>query len=404
MGRGRRTIARPVVLEGSGLHEGRPARLALRPAEPGSGVRFRRADLPGAEEIPALVQYREERPRRTALVRGGAEVHTVEHLLAAVAAAGITDLLIEIDQVEVPGLDGSAAPFLAAIRKAGLRDFDPPPPPPPRIVLDRVIEVEDGRGARIVAAPCPGRLAIEYVLEHAGLARSRFAIEIEEESFAREVAPARTFCLEREAEALRAAGLGRGATYENTLVIGGDGLPIGNALRFSDEYARHKVLDLVGDLALAGARLEARIFAYRSGHALNAALVRKLLEVAAPPSNLPCAESGAPPPTAARAADPPLVRPGGGELSVPEHVFEGHFPGLPVLPGVSSVAAMAEALGGGPIAAIRGARFRRVARPGQRLYAEVAGPEGARIVDAAGETVAEATIARRARDRTEDAV
>lgn len=369
----RRTIARPVTIEGAGLHEGRPAKLALLAAPAGAGIYFRRTDLPGSGPVPALVTAREERPRRTALARGAVEVHTVEHLLAAVSGSGITDLEIAIDEVEVPGLDGSALPFLQAILAAGTRELEGLAP---RLVLDRTIEVEE-KGARIVAAPCPGRLAIEYILDYPDVRRSRIALEVDETSFARELAPARTFCLEREALALRAAGLGRGATSENTLVVGTDGLPLGNRLRFPDEYARHKALDLFGDLALVGARLEARVFAYRSGHALNARLARRLRDLVEE------AFHAAPSPFRARASgsvggDRPLVPRGGGALEPAPIAFEGHFPNFPVLPGVVSLAAIAEAAGG-RIVAIEGARFRRLVRPGDRLHVAVEGAEGGRV-------------------------
>jgi UDP-3-O-acyl N-acetylglucosamine deacetylase len=384
----RRTIARPVSLEGQGLHEGRPTRLALKPAEAG-GVRFRRTDLPGADAVPALVSAREERPRRTAIVAGRAEVHTVEHLLAAVAGLGLTDLEVEIDQIEVPGLDGSAARFLDALREAGARDLSGEAP---RLALDRVVEVADAGGARIVAVPCRGRLVLEYVLDYAAdLPRTRVALELTEESFARELAPARTFCLAREADALRAAGLGKGATFENTLVIGGDGLPIDNTLRFPDEYARHKALDLFGDLALLGARLEARVFAYKAGHSLNAALVRKLAAI--------LAEGPAEPaPARVGPADPPLVAPGGGPFAPPAVAFDGHFPSFPVLPGVVSVAAIAGAAGRGRVASIENARFRRIARPGERLSVTLGTPAADGRVRGAvrsaepGAVVAEATL------------
>jgi UDP-3-O-[3-hydroxymyristoyl] N-acetylglucosamine deacetylase/3-hydroxyacyl-[acyl-carrier-protein] dehydratase len=386
----RRTIAREIEIEGVGLHEGRPTRLTLRPAESG-GVRFIRTDLQGSAPIPALASAREERPRRTAIVAGLAEVHTVEHLLAAVAGLGITDLEVRIDQIEVPGLDGSSLPFFRAIEAAGTRDL---PGEAPVLVLDRVVALEE-KGARIVAMPCPGRLVLEYVLDYAAvLPRMRFVTEVTPRSFACDLAPARTFCLEQEARALQAAGLGKGASAENTLVVGADGLPIGNVLRFPDEYARHKALDLVGDLALLGARLEARVLAWKAGHALNAALARKLAEILAEE------RADRPGGGAESERDPPLVSPGGGALVPPAVAFEGHFPRFPVLPGVVSIAAMADAAEA-RIAAIDNARFRRMARPGEPLEVALERRAGGRARGAlraaagGGALVAEATLALR---------
>ncbi len=365
----RRTIAREVSVEGRGLHEGEPARLTISPAAAGTGVRFRRSDIAASEPIPVHLSALKSQPRRTAIARGEAEVHTVEHFMAAVTGLGLTDLDVAIDRVEVPGLDGSAREFEAALRSAGVRDLGGPAPV---LRLDRTVAVEDKSGARIVALPCPGRLVLDYTLDYGGeCPRARVVVDVTEESFAREIAPARTFCLEKEALALQAAGLGRGADTTNTLVIGKDGLPIQNALRFPDEYARHKALDLLGDLALLGARLEARVVAYKAGHALNAALVRELLNLV--PAPVPVRESFAPPAIA----------------------FEGHFPGDPVLPGIVTLAALR---GGAPVQAIESAKFRRIVRPGESLAIErTPAGEGrvrARALAAGGEVAVEAVFVR----------
>jgi len=369
-----RTIAREGRVEGPGLHEGVPTRVVFRPAPPGSGIRFRRSDLPGTGEIPALARYREERPRRTALVRERAEVHTVEHLLAAVWGRGLTDLDIEVDGVELPGLDGSARDFYRALVDSGVVEA---PGPAPALALDRPLSVTDGRGAWIVALPHQGGFVLDYTLDYGReLPKRRVAVLVTEDTFRDEIAPARTFCLEREAAALTAAGLGRGASYENTLVIGGDGRPIRNAFRFEDELCRHKLLDLLGDLALAGVRLEARVIAYRSGHALNAAMAKQLLELA---------EGSSPGPSPGASPRGMVLADAGIDVGARtfrpvETLFSGHFPGEPLLAGAFELAALAAAAGGpeAALAAVETARFRRVVRPGEALSLEATAPEGGR--------------------------
>lgn len=269
----RRTLARAAEIRGIGLHEGQETLLTLRPAAAGTGVVFARTDLEGAPRVVAAIGCRQERPRRTAIVAGAAEVHTVEHLLAAVGGLGVTDVLIEIDRVEVPGLDGSSLGFWQAIEAAGTVDLEGRAP---RLVLDREVTVEHD-GARITARPCPGALRVRYGLDYGGLiSQTTVAFTLDAAVVRKELAPARTFCLAQEALMLKAAGLGKGANTQNTLVIAEDGLPIENTLRFPDECARHKALDLFGDLMLLGASLEAEIEAERSGHSLNAALCREL--------------------------------------------------------------------------------------------------------------------------------
>ncbi|MFC1706988.1 UDP-3-O-acyl-N-acetylglucosamine deacetylase [Planctomycetota bacterium] len=429
--RRRQTVARAVELEGRGLHEGLSVRVRLLPAPAARGVCFVRADLPGAPIVEARIRCVGDRPRRTVLASGDAEVHTVEHLLAAVYGLGLTDLVIELDGIEVPASDGSAYEFAMALREAGTDELAGVPE---CLCLDRVVCIE-AVGARIVARPAPGRLVVEYHLEYSeDVPPMVVAMEVTPEGFMRELAPARTFCLEREARALRAAGLGKGATTGNTLVIGPSGQPMDNELRFDDEYARHKLLDLLGDLCLLGAGLEAHVVAYRSGHSLNAELVRRLRElldgagrgadvgaVAAAHRHEERGRSGygeATPREGAERADSILddvaVADGVVQASFlpPVRAFDGHFPHQPVLPGVLSLAAIEEAVlalarpqrvfgDGSPRAAgrechvrgLRAVRFRRVVGPGERLRVDGRrGPDGSvscRIVDDHGRAVVE---------------
>lgn len=267
----RRTVAGAAACTGIGLHTGAPVTVRVAPAPAGHGIVFVRTDLPGAPRIPADAAHVGREPRRTALEANGAAVHTVEHLLSAAMGLGVDTLRVEIDGPELPGLDGSAADYVALLDRAGLRDL---PDERPTLAPAAPVTVEAG-GARVTAHPAPG-LTVDYLLEYpAPIGRQRLCVACDAASYRAQIAPARTFCLLAEVEALRAAGLGRGADTGNTLVVGPDGV-IDNTLRFPDEFVRHKILDLLGDLALLPGALHARVEARRSGHDCNRALVRAL--------------------------------------------------------------------------------------------------------------------------------
>ncbi|MBI3725835.1 UDP-3-O-[3-hydroxymyristoyl] N-acetylglucosamine deacetylase [bacterium] len=277
--RRQRTIARAVACEGTGLHTGATVRVRIKPGPPGTGVVFVRTDLPGAPRIEASVANRIAQPRRTAIACGDAEVHTVEHLLSAAHGLGVDNLEVELDAFEAPGLDGSAIRYVELLGEAGLVEQDAPRR---EIVLRETITVEGRNGATLTASPNESGLRVSYSLDYPvkSLGKQTVSLDVTSERYAAEVAPARTFCLKAEADLLRMLGLGLGATFQNTLVFDEDGV-IENTLRFPDEAARHKLLDLVGDLALLGASVRANVVAVKSGHDLNLELVRKIL--AAPP-------------------------------------------------------------------------------------------------------------------------
>jgi UDP-3-O-acyl N-acetylglucosamine deacetylase len=268
-----RSICRETFRIGIGLHTGAEVRVALRPRDV-AGIVFVREDLPGRPHVRACAANLVFERRRTALREGGAEVHTSEHLLAALFALGIDALEIGLNGPEVPGLDGSALVWLEAIDAAGveLRPWERA-----RIVLAQAVAESAGTSA-IAAVPCRAGLVVNYVLDHDNPVVPEQTLEyrLSAESFAREIAPARTFVLEEEVKALLAAGLGKGATVKNTLVVTSDGVKE-NRLRFPDEFVRHKVLDLLGDLSLVEGDLWARVVAARSGHGLNAALVARIV-------------------------------------------------------------------------------------------------------------------------------
>ena len=233
-----------------------------------------RVDLPGHPRVSAREFDHGAAPFRTVIKRGPAEVHTVEHILSALAGFGITDCEIEIDGIEVPGMDGSAAPFLAAILDAGInagstQRMDV-------LTVTEPVELTDG-GARIQALPNPGSLQIEYTLHYPGhsLAQGTYTFELTEAGYIREIAPARTFAIRKDAEAMRAAGLGKGADMQNTVIIEGD-QALETELRFPNEPVRHKILDLIGDLYVLERPVHARIVANCSGHRANRMLAQRL--------------------------------------------------------------------------------------------------------------------------------
>ena len=277
--RSQRTLRAPVEYRGVGLHSGKEIKVAVRPAEAGNGVSFIRVDIEGQPEVRAQGSNLKARQRRTCIQDGRAEVYTCEHLLASLYALGVDNAVVEIDGEEVPGMDGAAAEFLQGLKQAGTVELKAPRP---LFSVKEPIYVREG-GASIVALPGSGKLTVEYHLDYGGKngssvpTRQIVGFELNSDAFEREIAPARTFVFEHEVEALRAAGLGKGANSQNTLVVGPGG-PRDNTLRWEDELARHKILDLIGDIANLGVDLDAHIIATRSGHGLNMALVQQLTE------------------------------------------------------------------------------------------------------------------------------
>jgi UDP-3-O-[3-hydroxymyristoyl] N-acetylglucosamine deacetylase/3-hydroxyacyl-[acyl-carrier-protein] dehydratase len=269
-----RTLARTADLNGVGLHTGAGVSLRLRPADEGTGVVFRRVDLPGKPEVPARIDFMRHAPRRSSLKNGSAEVETVEHLLAGLSALGIDNVVCELNGPEVPGMDGSSRAFVQALREAGVRDQKEPVEP---FVVREPVHAGNER-CTIVALPHDGGLRLTYTL---GFEKPRrlvqsLTFDLDGDRFLEQIAPARTFVTSDEIQALRDAGLGLGASEDNTLVIGESAEEDARKLRFPDEYVRHKILDLIGDLGLLGRPLQGHILAQRTGHEANRALVRKI--------------------------------------------------------------------------------------------------------------------------------
>jgi UDP-3-O-[3-hydroxymyristoyl] N-acetylglucosamine deacetylase len=267
----RRTLKRAVASSGVGLHSGQHTEIVLRPAPAGHGVRFRRRDL--GVEIPAALECLAGLDHATRLSRDGASVETVEHLLSALRGVGVDDVVVEVDGPEIPALDGSAAPFVILIHEAGLETL-----PVRRRYLKVTRPVEVRRGPKMIRiSPCD-HLRVSYAIrfEHPLLRHQAISLPINIDSYVEEIAPARTFGFLRDVETLRDHGLALGGSLDNALLLD-DTKVVNGALRFEDEFVRHKILDAIGDLALLGYPLLGHIEADRAGHALHAALASKLI-------------------------------------------------------------------------------------------------------------------------------
>jgi UDP-3-O-[3-hydroxymyristoyl] N-acetylglucosamine deacetylase len=268
-----RTLRRSVSCAGIGLHSGNKVTLSLKPAPSDFGIRFRRTDL-GGIEIPATVQHLAGINYATGLSREAGTVDTVEHLLAALVSLGIDNVIVELNHPEVPIMDGSAGPFVYLINEAGVKRLTSP-----RRYLKVLRPISLSRGDKRIALYPSEHFKVTYSIafEHPLLRHQSRTMRINEESFVEEIAPARTFGFLKEVEMLRQQGLALGGSLENAVVIGDTGI-LNNALRFDDEFVRHKMLDVIGDLALVGHPIIGHLVAHRGGHALHTAFAAKVLE------------------------------------------------------------------------------------------------------------------------------
>jgi UDP-3-O-[3-hydroxymyristoyl] N-acetylglucosamine deacetylase len=266
------TIARPVETEGVGLHTAVRGHLRLVPAPADTGIVFRRTDLDNFE-IEADGRWLARVSYATSLMKKGVLLSTVEHVLAALYACGIDNVYIELDALEVPILDGSSRPFVEMIAKAGIRRLRRR-----RRYLQLMHPVEIIDGDRHIAAYPAENFRVRYMIDfpHPLVGREEVELDVDAESFSRELGPARTFGFLEDVSRLRSMDLIRGGSLDNAIVLTRDGLLSGE-LRFPDEFARHKALDLIGDLALVGRPLKAHVVAHKGGHALHTALVTRLL-------------------------------------------------------------------------------------------------------------------------------
>jgi UDP-3-O-[3-hydroxymyristoyl] N-acetylglucosamine deacetylase len=273
-----RTLKSAIGCVGVGLHSGARAALTLRPAEAGHGIVFRRTDL--GVDIPARHDQVTDTRLCTAIGEGEARIGTIEHVMAALAGLGVTDALVEVDGPEIPILDGSSAPFIFLIDCAGVVELDAPAG---AIEVLRTVRVTEGEGpdaawAELSPAEGPGfeaELSIDFGATAIG--RQSLAMHVTEDGFRTMLADARTFTMAEDIARLRSVGLARGGSLANAVVVDGPLVVNPGGLRHADEFVRHKLLDAVGDLALAGAPLRAKFRGHRSGHALNNRLLRALL-------------------------------------------------------------------------------------------------------------------------------
>lgn len=434
-----RTLLREVTTQGRSLHTGETVHLSIHPAPAGHGYVFRRVDLPGRPEIRAAIDLvGKQLVRSTDLSAGGAKVHTVEHVLSALRGLEIDNAIIEMDASEPPILDGSAKEFVNILRAAGSVEQDAPREV---FVLDQPVSIQDGNRS-IIALPHDGLRITCTSTDDRGTHTQHLCLDIDPETYLREVAAARTFTVYEDIEPLLKLGKIRGGSLDSAIVIKGDKILSKEPLRFADEFVRHKILDIIGDLVLLGVPLKAHIIAVRTGHALNAELSRALRARYELLQTSPNGSAPPPPPVVVTpAAKPKPVAPpvevvpapldtaldirrimdllphrypfvlvdrviqlsednqslvAIKNVSINEPYFQGHYPGRPVMPGVLQIEAMAQAAG---ILLLRmatrtnrvalfmkidGVKFRHAVTPGDQLVIKV------KLTKVRGERVASA--------------
>jgi len=401
-----RTIKNNAKIEGMGIHTGKEIKVVFKPAPADSGIKFQRIDMPGKPIIPASIESlidKEKKTRRTSIGNNGAEIHTIEHLLATLSGLEIDNILVEINGPELPGLDGSAEKFLKILKESGIKEQDKPQK---AFQVREPIWVEDN-GSTLAIFP-DVNFKISYTLDYPTTNfRTQYgSFLINQDVYGKEIAPSRTFCLEEEVERLKSLGFGKGASLENTVVVGKKGIVSGK-LRFEDEFLRHKVLDIIGDLYLIGYPVKGHVIGIKSGHFLNLKLLEKIHAQARKYSEKKVQQDAKSDTGSGKSVldseDIKKIIPhrypflmvdrivelgektavGIKKLSMSNYFFAGHFPGNPIMPGVLMLEALAQ-VGGvlllkrpentGKTAyfmSINNAKFRRIVKPGDELRLEI---------------------------------
>lgn len=398
-----KTIEKSVEIEGIGLHTGEKVKLVFHPASAGTGILFIKKAGQKEEIIKPLIENLLDTtkfPRRTSIGNENVQIHTVEHLLSALYSMEIDNILIEVYGSECPGLDGSSKMFVEVIKKAGVKELNEKKDV---FVIKEPVYISENT-SHIIALPSD-EFRISYILDYpeTALGSQYASYSITPEIYEKEIAPARTFCLKDEVEPLKNLGLGKGSDYKNTLVITRSGEVIDNQFRFSNEPVRHKINDLIGDIALFGSSIKGHIIGIKSGHSLNTKFIKRLRALQGREGVHTKEESVVPEDGILYPEDICKIIPhrypflfvdriielsdtkaiGVKNVSMNEWYFQGHFPGRPVMPGVLIVEAMAQ-VGGvlilhkegnrGKIAyfmSIENVKFRKAVRPGCQLILQV---------------------------------
>jgi UDP-3-O-[3-hydroxymyristoyl] N-acetylglucosamine deacetylase/3-hydroxyacyl-[acyl-carrier-protein] dehydratase len=370
-----RTILREVSTHGKALHTGKEVHLTLKPAEVGAGITFRRVDLFGKPEIkPQIELVNNELVRSTDITAGHTQLHTIEHILSALAGCGVDNCIVELDASEPPILDGSAQHYVSLIEKAEPVEQDADRE---YFELKEPISITDGNRS-IIALPHDGLKITCTSADDRGIHTQHLSLDMDPEVYATEVSSARTFTIYEDIEPLLKMGKIQGGSLDSAIVIKGDQILSKEPLRFPDEFVRHKILDIVGDISLLGKQLKAHIVAVRTGHKLNAELTKALYEKM---KAAPTAKAESPKATVKTATARKILRPDETQIhirrildilphaypfvlidritefvkddeltaiknvTINEPFFQGHFPGNPVMPGVLQLEAMAQAAG-----------------------------------------------------------